>query len=96
MAERLEASALEQALADRPLWHYDPAGQAITRTFTFKNFSEAFGFMTRVALAAQAADHHPDWSNSYNRVEIRLSTHSAGGITDNDLKLAAVIDELAG
>ena len=95
MAERLEASALEQALADRPLWHYDPAGQAITRTFTFKNFSEAFGFMTRVALKAETMDHHPEWSNVYDRVEVLLATHDAGGVTALDVELARFIDAAA-
>jgi len=79
-----------------PLWAHDASKPAISRSFKFKNFSEAFGFMTRVALAAEARDHHPDWSNSYNKVEISLSTHSAGGVTEKDVSLAAVIDKLAG
>lgn len=69
----------------------------LSRTFTFKNFSEAFAFMTRVALAAEKMNHHPDWSNVYNRVEIHLNTHDAGDtITDKDRKLAAEIDKIAG
>ena len=68
----------------------------LTRTFQFKNFSEAFAFMTRVALAAEKMDHHPNWSNVYNRVTIELSTHDAGNIvTERDRKLASVIDTLA-
>jgi len=75
-------------------WTYDEAGKAISRSFKFANFSEAFGFMARVALLAEKAGHHPDWSNSYNRVDITLSTHDAGGVTRNDLDLARKIDAL--
>jgi 4a-hydroxytetrahydrobiopterin dehydratase len=96
MAAKLDARALATALAGLPHWRQDPAGQAISREFSFADFSAAFGFMTRVALAAQAADHHPDWSNSYNKVVITLSTHSAGGVTDRDIALARAIDKLAG
>ncbi|UWQ18506.1 4a-hydroxytetrahydrobiopterin dehydratase [Jannaschia sp. M317] len=67
----------------------------LERRFRFKDFSEAWGFMTRVALAAEAADHHPDWSNVWNRVDIRLTTHDAGGLTDKDRALARAINELA-
>lgn len=94
MAARLEADALDKALAGLPLWRLDEAKQAICREFKFSGFSEAFGFMTRVALAAQSADHHPDWSNSYNKVAITLSTHDAGGLTDKDIALAMAIDKL--
>lgn len=67
----------------------------LKKTFTFKNFSEAFGFMSRVALAAEKMDHHPNWSNVYNRVDIELSTHDAGNIvTEKDRKLAELIDKL--
>jgi 4a-hydroxytetrahydrobiopterin dehydratase len=66
------------------------------RTFEFKNFTEAFGFMKRVALAANRMDHHPDWSNSYNKVTVDLSTHSAGGLTKNDFELAGRIQETYG
>ena len=95
MASKLDAPAMERALGDLPGWRYDAATGAIRREFTFPDFSAAFGFMARVALAAQAADHHPDWSNSYNKVAIRLSTHSAGGVTGNDIALAAAINKLA-
>jgi len=72
-------------------------GGALRRRFVFKNFSEAFGFMTRVALLAEAQGHHPDWSNSWNTVDISLTTHSAGStVTDNDRTFAAAIDKLVG
>ena len=66
----------------------------IERRFEFKDFSQAWGFMSRVALAAEAANHHPEWSNTYNRVDIRLTTHDAGGLTDKDIALARTIDTL--
>jgi 4a-hydroxytetrahydrobiopterin dehydratase len=70
---------------------------ALVKSFTFNNFSEAFAFMTRVAIAAEKIDHHPWWSNVYNKVEIKLSTHDAGNIvTAKDRKLAQIIDEIAG
>ena len=75
---------------------WEEKNNTLYRKFQFKNFSEAFAFMTRVALEAEKMDHHPDWSNVYNTVEIRLSTHSAGNIvTDKDRKLASRIDALA-
>ncbi|HYJ29278.1 MAG TPA: 4a-hydroxytetrahydrobiopterin dehydratase [Allosphingosinicella sp.] len=85
-----------EALTSLSAWRYDEAERAIRRAFRFADFSEAFGFMTRVALAAEKADHHPDWSNSWNRVEIALTTHSAGGLTARDLALAGAIDAIAG
>jgi 4a-hydroxytetrahydrobiopterin dehydratase len=96
MPAKLSADDRDAALAGLDGWTFDAAANAISRDFKFKDFSEAFGFMTRVALAAQAADHHPDWSNSYNRVSITLSTHSAGGLTQNDIALATAIDNLTG
>jgi 4a-hydroxytetrahydrobiopterin dehydratase len=95
MAEKLDDSALMQALKELPHWQHDKAAGAIRRSFAFADFVEAFGFMTRVALKAQAAGHHPDWSNCYNKVEIALSTHDAGGITRKDIDLAKAIDALA-
>jgi 4a-hydroxytetrahydrobiopterin dehydratase len=86
----------EAALRALPHWRYDEAARAISRAFRFGDFGEAFAFMTRVALAAEKADHHPDWSNSWNKVEIALTTHSAGGVTAKDLALARAIDALAG
>lgn len=87
-----ERQAAAQRLKD---WRYDGAGEgAFVRDFKFRDFSEAFGFMTRVALLAQAANHHPEWSNVYNRVTIRLSTHDAGGVSQKDVALAEAIDRL--
>jgi 4a-hydroxytetrahydrobiopterin dehydratase len=86
----------EAALQRLPGWRLAEKGGAITRTFTFKDFNEAFGFMARAALIAEKMDHHPDWSNSYKKVEVTLSTHSAGGITELDLKLAEAMDRIAG
>lgn len=76
-------------------WCETEGGAAITKRFLFANFSEAFGFMTRVALAAEKMDHHPDWSNVYRSVEVILSTHDAGGLTLKDIKLARKMDEAA-
>jgi 4a-hydroxytetrahydrobiopterin dehydratase len=86
----------EERLKELAGWTYDPEGRAIRRSFRFADFSEAFAFMTRVALAAEKADHHPDWSNVWNRVDIALTTHDAGGITERDIGLAHLIDTLAG
>lgn len=96
MPEKLSAADREAALAGLNGWIYDAAADAISHDFKFRNFSEAFGFMARVALLAEKADHHPDWSNSYNKVSITLQTHSAGGLTRKDTGLAAAIDELVG
>ncbi len=93
---RLTDEEREAALASLPGWRFDAEGGAIRQSFRFPNFSAAFGFMTRVAMAAEKADHHPDWSNSWNRVEIVLSTHSAGGLTMLDIEMARTIDLLAG
>ena len=84
------------ALAGLPGWSFDAEARAIRRAFRFADFSAAFAFMTRVALAAEKADHHPDWFNSWNKVDITLSTHSAGGLTQLDLDMARCIDTLAG
>jgi len=85
-----------EALGQLTGWSEADGGKAIARSFEFRNFSEAFGFMTRVALRAEKADHHPDWSNSWNKVAIALTTHAAGGLTSRDIKLARAIDRLAG
>jgi 4a-hydroxytetrahydrobiopterin dehydratase len=84
----------EAALAELPEWTATREGKAITRSFRFADFNEAFGFMTRVALLADRADHHPEWSNVYNRVEIELTTHDAGGLSERDVALAKAIDNL--
>ena len=91
----LTAAERDAALAALPGWSYDAGRNGIARSFRFADFNAAFGFMTRVALAAEKADHHPDWSNVWNRVDILLSTHSAGGITEKDMALARAIDRLA-
>lgn len=85
----------EAALEGLPEWRYDEAERAIRRDFRFADFGEAFAFMTRSALAAEKADHHPDWSNSWNKVEVALSTHSAGGVTARDVELAKAMDGFA-
>jgi 4a-hydroxytetrahydrobiopterin dehydratase len=83
------------ALRKLPEWRFDEAGKAIRRDFRFADFGEAFAFMTRCAMAAEKADHHPDWSNSWNKVAVALSTHSAGGVTAKDIELASAMDGFA-
>jgi 4a-hydroxytetrahydrobiopterin dehydratase len=92
----LDAAAVRARLAALPGWTLAEDGRAITREFRFADFRQAFAFMTQVALAAERADHHPEWSNVYNRVSVRLTTHDAGGLTEFDFALAAVADEAAG
>jgi 4a-hydroxytetrahydrobiopterin dehydratase len=89
----LDAKEIESALGALPGWSL--ADGKLHREFRFANFSEAFGFMTRVALAAEASDHHPEWSNVWSRVVVDLVTHDAGGVTDKDVALAQRISELA-
>lgn len=79
-----------------PGWKKVRGRDAISRTFVFADFSEAFGFMARAALAAEKMNHHPEWSNVYKRVEVTLSTHEAGGLTERDLRLAEAMDRIAG
>lgn len=95
MAEKLEGSGRTEALAALAGWTLDEARDGIARSFKFRDFNEAFAFMTRVALAAEQADHHPEWSNVWNRVEIFLTTHSARGLTEKDVALAKRIDAFA-
>ena len=92
----LSESERMEALAALPGWTYDAGRNGIARRFLFGDFGEAFAFMTRVALEAEKADHHPEWSNVWNRVDILLSTHDAGGITRKDIALARRIDAIAG
>ena len=87
---------IAEALSGLPLWRaHDGERPAITRSLRFDDFNAAFGFMTRVALMADKMDHHPEWSNVYNRVEVLLTTHDAGGVTELDVKLATFMDEAA-
>ena len=96
MAQKLDSAARKSALAKLNGWSEVSGRDAITRKFTFKNFSEAFGFMSRVALVAEKMDHHPEWSNVYKTVDVTLSTHDAGGLTELDVKLAEAMNALAG
>lgn len=96
MAERLSGAARAEALARVPQWRETPDRDAIARSVRFADFSAAWGFMSRVALLAEKMDHHPEWFNVYNRVDITLSTHDAGGLTGRDLALAEAIDALLG
>jgi 4a-hydroxytetrahydrobiopterin dehydratase len=96
MAQKLDAEARKTILTRLPGWRLVDGRDAISRTFTFKDFNAAFGFMTRTALAAERLDHHPEWSNAWNRVEVTLSSHDAGGLTERDLKLAEIMDRIAG
>lgn len=93
---RLTDTERDAALAGLPGWTLRADGLAIERTFRFDDFAEAFGFMARVALHAEKADHHPEWCNVYNRVEITLTTHDAGGLSTRDVALAGVISGIAG
>ena len=95
MTKTLSAEDRAEALKGLPDWRAVRGRDAIARTFTFKDFNQAFGFMTRVALVAEKMDHHPEWSNVYKTVDVVLTTHSAGGITELDIKLAARMDQLA-
>ena len=90
----LEKVELEAALAALPGWEIDQG--KLYREFVFDDFNAAFGFMSRVALAAEAADHHPEWFNVYNRVRVHLTTHDAGGVTRRDLELATRMNEYFG
>ncbi len=92
---KLDDSARATALSSLLLWSYDADAQGIRRTLRFADFAEAFGFMTRVAIVAEKADHHPEWFNVYNRVEILLTTHDAGGLSQRDVDLATQIDVIA-
>ena len=83
------------ALAQLPGWSQAPDRDAIIKTFRFKDFNTAFGFMTRAALAAEKLDHHPEWFNVYNRVEVLLTTHDADGVSELDVKLAKIMDAAA-
>jgi 4a-hydroxytetrahydrobiopterin dehydratase len=94
MGTKLSDEDVRDRLAAVPGWEMGDG--AIRRTFTFGNFVEAFGFMARVALLAEKANHHPEWSNVWNKVSIELTSHDAGGLTDRDRDLATAINELVG
>ncbi len=93
---RLDDATVRSALAALPGWTLSADGISITRSFRFADFAQAFAFMTRSALAAEKLDHHPEWSNVYNRVEVKLTTHDAGGLTKLDFDLAGLMDAAAG
>jgi 4a-hydroxytetrahydrobiopterin dehydratase len=91
--KKLDKEARAAAMKKLKGWKDVKGRDAITRKFEFENFNEAFGFMTRVALLADKMDHHPEWFNVYNKLEVTLSTHDAGGVTDNDIKMAKAMEE---
>ena len=91
MIRRLEPAEREAALAELPGWRWDEARDGLVRSFTFAGFADAFAFMTRVALLAEKADHHPEWSNVYNKVDVLLTTHDADGLSARDVELARAI-----
>ena len=94
MIEQLDEDERAAAFDELGEWDYDETRDALTRTFVFADFVEAFGFMTRVAILAEKADHHPEWSNIYNRVDVLLTTHDAGGLSARDVALARGIERL--
>jgi 4a-hydroxytetrahydrobiopterin dehydratase len=96
MAQKLTGDARKAALAKLAGWSEVTDRDAITKTFVFRDFNEAFGFMTRAALVAEKLDHHPEWFNVYKTVTVTLSTHDAGGLTERDVKLAEAMNRLAG
>ncbi|MCK7612301.1 4a-hydroxytetrahydrobiopterin dehydratase [Roseibium sediminicola] len=96
MAERLKPEDRAAGLNALPDWHMCEGREAISKAFRFRDFREAFAFMTQIALVAEKMNHHPEWSNVYRSVDITLSTHDVGGLSDLDLKLAATIDKIAG
>lgn len=90
---KLESSELERLLASLPDWRLDAQRGAISREYTFADFLQAFGFMTKIAIASETKNHHPEWANVYNRVSITWTTHDAGGITMNDIDMARECDQ---
>ena len=93
--KKLDPSARSASLKELPKWSDVPGRDAITRKFEFKDFNAAFAFMTRVAMLAEKMDHHPEWFNVYNKVEVTLSTHDAGGVTDKDVAMAKAMEDWA-
>ena len=96
MIERLAGAARESALGSLRLWTEVPGRDAIRKSYRFRDFNEAFGFMSRTALKAERMDHHPEWFNVYDRVDVTLSTHDAGGVSERDVALAEFMDSIAG
>ena len=94
MIDKLSDPQIETELKNLDGWKHDQSQNAITKTFKFKNFSQAWGFMSRIALIAEKMDHHPQWSNTYNSIEIALTTHDADGISSRDIKMASAIEKL--
>lgn len=93
--EKLERQAIDEELAKLKGWSLGEGAGAISKSYKFANFVEAFGFITEAALAAEKLDHHPEWFNVYSRVDVTLNTHDAGGLTELDFKLAARMDKAA-
>lgn len=93
--EKLEPAAIDQILAELGGWTLSADRLSISKTFKFGNFVEAFGFMTEAALAAEKFNHHPEWFNVYSRVDVKLTTHDVGGLTDHDIKLAKAMEKAA-
>ena len=96
MVDKLTGAGRKKALASLRGWKKVRGRDALSKSYKFADFNEAFGFMTRVAIRADRVDHHPEWSNIYNNVSITLTTHDAGGISDRDIALAKFIDRIAG
>ena len=96
MVARLSDSEREAALADLAGWEHDPKRDAISRQFLFADFSEAFAFMARCSLLAEQMDHHPEWFNVYNKVDVTLTTHDADGLSEKDIAMAKAMDRFAG
>lgn len=93
---KLDQSGLASAMGDLKGWDASGDGGSIRKSFKFADFNEAFGFMSRAALIAERMDHHPEWFNVYNRVDVTLSTHDAGGVTELDIRMARFMNEAAG
>ena len=93
--EKLERAVIDEKLADIDGWTLGVEGKSIAKTFKFANFREAFGFMTESALAAEKFDHHPEWFNVYSRVDVTLTTHDAGGLTEQDFRMAKAMKKAA-
>lgn len=93
--EKLERAVIDEKLASLDGWTLGGDAKSITKTFKFTNFREAFGFMTESALAAEKFDHHPEWFNVYSRVDVTLTTHNAGGLTEQDFRMGKAMDKAA-